>query len=86
MIPYIEKLKLRELNLTCAAKNEAVSILKLKQNIKGFKFSTKGTNCVAVGQFSGNDFDLFYFAAKVQELMARKGRDIPDKFRFVFIG
>ncbi len=86
MIPKIEKLNLKELNLSCGAKKEAAAIISRKQNINGFKFSTFKDKCVAVGRFSGNDFDLWDFAAKVQGMMEKKGRDIPARFRFIFIG
>jgi len=84
-LPSIQKLKLRELNLSCGARKETIDILSLKQNINGFKFSTRDKRCVAVGQFSGNDFDLWDFAAKVEQLMSSRGRPAPEKYRFVFI-
>ena len=85
MIPTIEKNKLAELYLSPEAKSEAIRILSLKQNINGFKFGTKGKRCVAVGKFSGNDFDLWKTVKNIQYLMDRKGRAIPDRFRFVFL-
>ena len=85
MIPTIEKLKLRDLVLSCGAKGEAISILSMRQNIKGFKFSIRGNKCVAVGRQSANDFDYFSVAKNIQFMMEQRGRVIPDRFRFVLL-
>ena len=85
MIPTIEKRKLAELYLSPEAKSEAIGILSLKQNIKGFKFRLKHNRGVAIGKFSGSDFDLWDIADKIQFLMKQRGRPIPDRFRFVLL-
>ena len=85
MIPTIEKLKLKDLVLSCGAKGEAISILSMRQNIRGFKFSIRGNKCVAVGRGSDNDFDYFDVAGKIQFMMEQRGRVIPDRFRFVLL-
>ena len=85
MIPKIEKLELKDLSLSCGAKKEVTSILRNKKNILGYKFRVRGEKCVAVGRFSGNDFDIFRFTANIQTLMEKRGHTIPEKFRFVFL-
>ena len=85
-LPDIIQFNLRDLNKDCGAAKEAIDTLRLLQNIGGFKFSTRGNRCVAVGQSTGNDFDLIQFILNIQHMMTKRGRTIPHKFQFVFIG
>lgn len=81
----IVKQKLVDLSLNEGEKDQVCSILSNKKHVKGFKYRIWGGLCVAIGKYSGNDFDIPKVASRIQSIRKKQKKAVPERFRFILL-